>query len=237
MQSHLLYSHNWVRLSACRLFGAYFATVPAEGVFTQAHGIDAVRGGRHSRAVADDFLKRDSALYLVGKHLTRQLESQFLDDTLTDQARAAGGTAHGDSMQALKNLFFVGKALSVLHFAPAAEHEPEAAVGGDDSDSEAPVQLEVAVIDWLLRDCHCGAGARQRPGLSVPPDGVHLPLRVAALQLGAAALPVSSMTASAEHNASRLLSAVVRCNGLVPTRRALCAVHATCTAAHLPVRS
>ena len=35
----------------------------------------------------DDFLMRPNELYQVGKQLTRQLESEFIDEALSEQAR------------------------------------------------------------------------------------------------------------------------------------------------------
>jgi hypothetical protein len=78
-----------VRLAACRLFGAYFAARDANTIFKQEHGLCAnevvINVKRLKIALAADYFMRDSALYLVGKQFTRQLESEHVEDALSDQ--------------------------------------------------------------------------------------------------------------------------------------------------------
>ncbi len=66
-----MYSHQWVRSSACKLFGLYFAARDPASVLK-----------------GNDYLALPGAIYRAGKLFMKQLESPHLDDALADQVIA-----------------------------------------------------------------------------------------------------------------------------------------------------
>jgi U3 small nucleolar RNA-associated protein 20 len=78
---HLLFPHSWVRLSACRLLGMLFTSIPLQDTTEQASTL--------TRSLPKISMQG------VALKLTSQLKSEHLDESL--------------GLQVVKNLFYVGK--------------------------------------------------------------------------------------------------------------------------------
>ncbi|KAG0093776.1 U3 snoRNP protein [Podila epicladia] len=111
IREHMLHPHAWVRLSATRLFGVFFA------------GIDPVTRSP-ATGPASDLVLSPEMLKTVAQKLCEQLKSEFLSKDL-------GG-------QIVKNLFFIAKSFYALpdELEPAREGEEQEAEEQDNEDDD-----------------------------------------------------------------------------------------------------
>ncbi|KAK5808754.1 armadillo-type protein [Linnemannia elongata] len=109
IREHMLHPHAWVRLSATRLFGTFFA------------GIDPVTRSPVKDASSDLVLSPEM-IKSVAQMLCEQLKSEFLSKDL-------GG-------QIVKNLFFIAKVFYALPY-DQQEDDEESNEDDDDGDEEA----------------------------------------------------------------------------------------------------
>jgi U3 small nucleolar RNA-associated protein 20 len=157
VSTYFLFPHAWVRLAACRLIGQLYSSVSA--------------------SVPDPDLPESSPLSQAGMRaiatdLSEQLKSSNLDEAL--------------SLQAVKNLFYIGKCFAVLPF-PASgqdvvdedgeseDDEPAddgVANDGDESDNSHPLPWLFSRLSYQARSAHITRRNRAVPAVSLLTKGV-----------------------------------------------------------------
>jgi U3 small nucleolar RNA-associated protein 20 len=134
----LLYDHSWVRLAAAQLIGCY---------------MDARAPRQIATRTCTDYLGVGDKVFRLGQTFCEQLESTRLDSKLADQL--------------MKNLFFVGRVLFLLHTSgptpvpvgrakKGSNSDAVAASGDGDGDDDSDGDEEAVVVQssglvWTLK--------------------------------------------------------------------------------------